>query len=347
MAHTQANRWLTIVCLLLVSSFVAAQQWHTTLEVLRPARYNIPQDIQHLLIVNYCGPQPEDFGHILLSGSTPVGKASTDVRQVPVRFLFSLTHGLEESGLFPSVSLLETTLNANGSFRNSATLKSLQVDSLCYEYQSDAALICNRFITYDTLGVFLAEDESYYAYLVAYEYYSFSLQVAGKSDATYYMGIDTLYWESNAYTLNDALAGLPDRQTALEDMAAYIGERFARCFYPNWETVDRYFYDCRDKDIKQGLEYLRYKQWDKAIAVWEQVCAAPKKSIYKAYAAANIAVVYEIKSDLGNALLWANKAVEAFSELHSAEALQQKVNMRYYIQQLEQRQKEEVLLGVL
>lgn len=347
MAYTQTNRWIIGICLLFVSSFVVAQQWHTTLDVLRPARYDIPQDIQHLLIVNNSGSQPKDFGHILLSGSTPVGKASIDVTQVPVHFLFALTRGLDESNLFSSVSLLESAQNTSGSFRNSAAMKSQQVDSLCYEYQSDAALICNRFITYDTLGVFLAEDESYYAYLVAYEYYSFSLQVAGKTEATYYMGIDTLYWESNANTLNDALAGLPDRQTALEDMGLYIGERFAKCFHPTWETVDRYFYDCRDKDIKRGLEYLRHQQWDKAIEIWEQVYATSKKGLFKAYAAANIAVVYEIKSDMENALLWANKAVGAFSVLHSAESLQQKANMQYYIQQLEQRQQDEVRLGML
>lgn len=347
MAHTQTNRWITVVCLLFISSLVVAQQWHTTLDVLRPARYTIPQNIQHLLIVNNSGSQPKDFGHILQSGSTPVGKASIDVSQVPVHFLFALTHGLDDSNLFSSVSLLETTQNRSGSFRSSAILNNQQIDSLCRDYQSDAALVCNRFITYDTLGVFLTEDESYYAYLVAYEYYSFSLQAAGNAETTYYTGIDTLYWESNANTLNDALAGLPDRQTALEDMGLYIGEKFAKCFHPTWETVDRYFYDCRDKDIKQGLVYLRYKQWDKAIEIWEQVYTTSKKGRFKAYAAANTAVVYEIKSDIENALLWANKAVGSFSVLHSAEALQQKVNVQYYIQQLEQRRQDEVRLDML
>lgn len=345
MAHTQTNRLLTLVFCLTLGIGAAAQQWHTTLDVLRPAQYSLPHDIEHLLIVNNTVPQPDDYGHTLLTNGTPTGRTSVNTKQLPFRFLFSLTQQLDEQGLLSDVSLLEHSQNTRGSFRTTALLNRSQVDSLCREYQSDALLVCNRFLSYDTLGVYLMDNESYYAFLVAYETYAFSLQYPDKAETLYYTGTDTLYWESTAYALDKALDGLPDRQQALTDMASYVGEQVATRFAPVWETVDRYFYDCRDDGIKQGLEYLKYKQWDKAIDAWAQTYNTAKNNLLQAYAAANTAVVSEIKNDLDGAVLWGNRALKAFSSSSEPKALQQQINIRYYLKQLEQRQKDEAKLN--
>ncbi|HCS87628.1 MAG TPA: hypothetical protein DIW30_04220 [Bacteroidales bacterium] len=346
MAHTQTNRLLTVVFCLMLGMSVFAQQWHTTLDVLRPAKYSLPHNIEHLLIVNNTVPQPDDYGHTLLTNGTPTGRTSVNTEQLPFHFLFSLTQQLDEQGLLSDVSLLEHSQNTRGTFRTTALLNRSQVDSLCREYQSEALLVCNRFLSYDTMGVCLLENESYYAFLIAYETYSFSLQYPDKAETLYYTGTDTLYWESTAYALEKALNGLPDRQQALTDMASYIGGRVAMRFVPAWETVDRYFYDCRDNGIKQGLQYLKYKQWDKAIKAWTQTYDTVKNNVTKAYAAANTAVVCEINNNLDGAVLWGNRALEAFSSSSGPEALQQQINIRYYLKQLEQRQKDEAKLNL-
>lgn len=345
MAHTKTNRWLTAVAFLMLGMSAVAQQWHTTLDVLRPAQYSLPHGIEHLLVVNNTVRMPDEYGHALLANGTVAGRTSVNTEQLPFHFLFSLTQQLDGQGLLSDVSLLEHSQNTRGSFRTVALLNRSQVDSLCREYQSDALLVCNRFLAYDTLGVSLTGNETYYAYLVAYETYSFSLQYPGKAETLYFTGTDTLYWESTAYTVDEALEGLPDRQQALTDMASYIGGQVAMRFVPVWETVDRYLYDGKDKGIKQGLEYLKYKQWDKAIGEWTRTYNSAEKSSLRAYAAANTAVASEIKNDLAGAVLWCKRSLEAFSESSGPEALQQQINIRYYLKQLEQRQKDEAKLN--
>lgn len=345
MAHKKTNRWIIVFCTLLVGLTVNAQQWHTTLDVLRPAQNPLPEDIRHLLIVNNTARQPDDYGHTFLTNGFVTGHSSVNIEQAPIHFLFSLSQVLDENNTTFDVSLLEYTQNTSGSFGRTQPLTIIKVDSLCRAYQTDAALICNRFLVYDTLEIFLSDDEQYYAGLTVYEAYSFTLQYAGKiGTALSITHTDTLYWESQAYTLEEAIEDIPQTQTAIVDMASYAGEKFALSCLPRWETVDRYFYENKDTTIQRGMVYLKQKQWDIAIKEWTTAYNTSKNKQTRAYAAANNAVAYEIQNDIDNALRWARYALKAFSARNTPDYLQQQINIRFYIQQLEQRQTELSLL---
>ena len=72
-------------------------------------------------------------------------------------------------------------------------------------------------------------------------------------------------------------------------------------------------------------------------AGYRGMVTAAEDSKRTAYAAANSAVAYEIIGNLDAAYAAAERAMEAFSSLRSADARQQAVNIRYYQQQLQER----------
>lgn len=326
------------ILILLLSQTIAAQQLHTTLDVLRPAQRQLPADINDLLIVNNIAVQPKEFGHANKRDDASAGMSEIDLGKAPLYLLFATTQTLEESDMLQSVSLLEHSQN-KGSFYMKHSLGRTEVDSLCQIYGTDAVLSCDQLVIYDVEESYFTDAYTYLAYLEAYQTTVWTLHYPDGRHQSYAYS-DTLYWEHEDYTREAAVAGLPDRQTALLDMSAYIGERFAGSFVPYWETVDRYFYENDNRYIQQGWSAFVRKQWDMALQHWQEAYAE-KDRLTQAYAAANIAGTYEIKGDMDTAISWVDNAIAAFSHLHSADAQQQKVNLSYYKQQLQQRQRDE------
>lgn len=333
---------LIVFCAIwLLALNVNAQQWHTTLDVLRPAAQQLPDSINDLLIVNNIATQPDDFGHADKQDDQLTGKSNIDLRTAPLLLLAAATQVLDESGLFLSVSLLEHSQN-KGNYYQKYSLPQTAVDSLCRLYHTDAVLACDQLVVYDIKESYLTDSYTYLAYLEAYQSTQWTLYCQnGKTQR--YQYADTLYWEHEEYSRNGAMQGLPDRRTALLDMSAYVGEQFANRFVPQWEQVDRYFYENDNQYIKQGLEAFVHQRWEQALSLWQQAYAE-KDHLTQAYAAANIAGTYEITGGLQAALQWVDKAISAFDRLHSADAQQQKVNLTYYKRQLQQRINDERLL---
>lgn len=329
--------WSVCVPIMLV-----AQQWHTTLDVLRPAKHRMPMDVHNLLVVNNTVQQPLAFGHSVKVDGYVAGNVEIDLEHVTRGMLFAVTAVFDDSGIFDNVGLLDISQNNTGTFYQLSVLPQEKVAALCQDYASDALLVCNRNLLLDVVESFPLEEGDYYALLTVYEKDAWVLQYPDGRNI-HYIQTDTLYWEAYAYSREQALAGLPDRQTALTDMAKYVGERFATTFIPQWETVDRYLYENNNATIERGMWFFTRQRWDEAIAAWEKAYEDKDKKT-SAYAAADIAVAFEILGNLDAALLWAEHSMNRFFQLKSADALQQKVNMTYYMQQLRIRKQEQTQL---
>lgn len=320
-----------IIVFLMVPALLLAEQWHTTLEVLRPQEQAFPTDIENLLVVNNVVAQPADFGHTTVSNGRTGANASVALNEAPLHLLFALTKTFEDENLFSSVSLLEKTQNT-GSFYRLSYLPTATIRQLCETYGADAALVCNRFLAVDKVESFETEQETVFAQLAVYQTQVWTLQYPdGRQEK--FNRTDSLFWEGEGLNAAQALAQLPARQTALMDMCAYVGERFAHAFAPQWETVDRYFYASKNADITAGMQAVRRQDFDRAISFFETAYQGKNKKA-KAYAAADLAVVYEILGDLNQALAYAQKAATAFAQLSSADAFQQRINLTCYQQAL-------------
>ncbi len=339
------KRVLLFITLVLAPVVLRAQQLHTTLDIMHPAQYSFPDSVLDLIVVNNTVPQPLGLGHSTKIEEQVVNNIDVDLAKASTYHLLGTTQTLDEAYLFATVGFVPESQNHTNDFMQISLLPADAIQRLCYMYQADAALVCNRLLTYDVLGTFLTEDYTYYAYLEAYVVSHWTLQLPnGQYQVFNYT--DTLYWEAEADSRDAAIDALPNRQEALLDMCRYTGEQFALQFTPTWETVDRYFYENEHVGIVRGIEALTHQRWDEAADIWTTVYAQTTDATKKrdkltcAYAAANAAVAYEIMDNLQTAHQWAEKAVEAFAKVGTAEAIQQGVNLQYYAQQLTERIKE-------
>lgn len=318
MANTQSvNKKIVAVLLVLLASITPmfAQQWHTTIEITYPAELDLPLSVTEVLLVNNTVAHPD----------MPLGAFYT---------LMAASEMLEGSDYLPAV--LETSQNESGSLYRKQLLSNEQADSLLNTYSSNALIVLNQLIVHPSSECYQTDNETYYAYTQAVAASHWTLYF--HEDSAEHLATrtlvyaDTLYWENEGDTWNDAVQALPSAEEARSEMCIYVGEHFAERMLPQVETDDRYLYDLGEGD--SGMQYFARRQWQQAVDAWSQPRKDKKQA---AYAAANCAVAYELLGDLGSAYAAAGRALNAFENLRNADARQQAVNISYYQERLRER----------
>ena len=316
---------------------VCAQQWHTTIEILTPAKIKLPEEAKDILLVNNTVPQPKDLGHSLIVDGRQLSNQEADLSTAALHLLVSTSNEMSTNPQLRSVSSLTDSQNKSGSFYTKKFLSTSQANQLCKDYMVDALLVLDQLVIYD---VEMAVSESSGSSEVnvtdeAYVNSNWSIYMSNKQPVHFQVS-DTLIADEGKISFLQLLRDDSRRQALLLDMAAMFSQTVAENFIPQWETADRYLYDENDKNIRQGIEYFRRQQWQAAIDEWTLAIGAKKKRT-RAYAAANIAVAQEFLGNFDESISWTNTAIDIWKTVNNSTALQQQVNLKYYIKQLQMR----------
>ena len=327
-----------VLLLLCLSLGIQAQQWRFWVDELHPAQRTMLQDAKSVMVVNNSVVQPADFGHSVSMDGTAVRHEVVDLSNAALHCLFSATQTLENSENLLQVELLESTQNTSNNFYTRKLLTASQMQAICQEYEADALLIINQLVLYNIQESFPLEDGTYYAYTQAYAQAHWSIYHQGKVQS--FATSDTLVWESNpTYTRSRALEQLPSTQEALLYLATCVGDSAARSLTPQWVSTPRYLYDNPNPHIQAGLQALQYQRWEEAIQHWSLAMEEKQRKNNDkktaAYAAANIAIAYEMMGDYASACDYAQHAIRLFGAWKTAYGRQQQVNMRYYLAQVQ------------
>lgn len=329
---------LTLLCC--ASQMARAQQYYFTIEVRQPAAVRLPmQQVQRVLLVNNSAQQRADFGHYNKRNDEAREGSTVDLSMAARQLLFGLYAGLQEQEVFAEVSMLAESQNAENNFYKRSYLTDQQVKNLCQTYGADAVLAMNQLVIYDLQESFLTDGNTYFAYLEAYCSTHWTLHCPGQKNVSF-AASDTLIWEKEHRSEVTALQALPARQTALLDMAYYSGEQVSRRIFPQWVAQDRYVYQGKDIAFSQGLEAFSHQRWEKAAEIWERCYQEQKDKLMQAYAAADVALAYEMMEQFDRAIAWTDRAIAAIQQKRTAEAVQQYVNLNYYRSLIEKRKKE-------
>ena len=327
-----------IFLLLCMSLGMHAQQWRFWLDELHPAQRKMLQGAQSLMVVNNSATQPKDFGHSIYMDGTLVRQEEVDLSAAALHCLFTATQTLENSNEFLRVELLENTQNTSQNFYSRKLLSTAQMLEISRLYDADALLIINQLVLYNTRESFPLDDGTYYAYIQAYAQAHWTVYHGGKVQS--FSHADTLVWESNtAYTRFRAEEQLPTTQEALLYLARSVGDTVARSLTPQWVPTPRYLYDTNNPHIQAGLQSMRLQRWEEAIHYWSLAMdngnAKNKDKKTAAFAAANIAIAYEMMGDYASACDYAQRCIRLFGAWKTAYARQQQANIRYYLAQLQ------------
>lgn len=285
---------------------------YTTIDVLRPAKVSFPVDVNHLLIVNNAASQPKTYGHKTVLFNENQKSATVDTDSLPILALASFAESILEKEFFSSVNLEHQSIN-KGDFFSASLPEATKLKDLSEKYGANGIVALNRILVHDQLGeTYDEENATFIAYLEARYEYNWSIHFPSKNHVFSLVTKDTVYWESESYSRQRAMNGLPDRRDALIDGALITGKRAVNQFIPFWEQADRYLFDMSDKVFKSGLDSVYVKNWDGAIQIWDGLMKSVKNQTKKSKIAHNLSVLYEIKGDIKQAYDYSNRALETF-----------------------------------
>jgi len=317
---------------------------YTSLDVLRPAKVAFAPDANDLLIVNNTVNQPSEYGHKTVLFNELPKTVSMNTDSMAIFCLGALTEDMEGKDFFSSVQLNPTTINSGTEFFRSSELTQDVVNNLCRVNHANALLSLDKIKVEDNLTEdYLNESSTYLATLEFKFETSWSIHYPNKPDVTSIQFTDTVFWESESYFQKKALSDLPDRADALVDGALSVGHKAVTRFVPYWDKVDRYFFNSKNKIMRQGMDSVYVKNWKSAISLWQSEYDKAKSAKLQAQAANNIAIGYEITGDIDNALDYATKAYYSLGKMTIVD-YDTFARLSDYIVELTQRKNEMIIL---
>lgn len=335
------QRYIFFFSLLISCCCLMAQQRYFEIEVLQPAELQLPAgrpDVQQLLVVNNAIVQPAAFGHVDKRNDETIGNASIDLNDAARQCLFGVVDELEAEAIYADISLLDRSQNQTKNFYKRTPLTSSRADSLMDYYGADAILVLNQIVLYDVQEAFETTDDTYYAYLQAYCSMHWSIHYKGIPNPISFAKSDTLLWNGEEDSEQEAMAQLPDRRTALLDFAYYAGEECAKMLHPQWVKEDRYVYYSKSEAMNRALDLFTRQHWLEAFEVWQMIAMSNAEThLMRAYASADMAVCAEMMGDFDAAAKCVTQAVSILEKMHTKEAYQQRVNLTAYHQRLMKR----------
>lgn len=191
-----------------------------------------------------------------------------------------------------------------------------KVKALCEKYETDAILAME---SYDsdfiiTPGVRTSGGFSFSAEGVAKVNIAFRLY-----DGKFNEILDentfnhTMRWNKGGNSVQDAIAALLNKQEAIRRISNEGGALYAQRFSPSVFRARREYFNRGHQEVQFGARLMEANDWDRAIEVLEGVVNDPSyKMRDRGFAAHNLAVIYEVLSDIPKAKEWAGRAWSEF-----------------------------------
>lgn len=303
--------------LLMSAVFAACSTSHnllyTTVDVLRPAVVVFPKDVNSLLTINNCVPQPENEGHTMLLLDDEIKSVGIKTDSLPMFLLSALNEDIENKGFFADNALIVNSINTRDDFSKISPLSPVQIENLTQQTGTNAILALNKLEVVDLLseGYNIYTEEYVLGLDVIYNSY-WTLQFVDEQknqNTQTFTFHDTVYWESSSYDRQQLIENFPDRYDALVDGALYAGQKMTNRLIPYWEENDRYLFEIDNSFMQQGMDLVAKRDWAGAIPLWQSATEQTEKLKEKALIQNNIAVAQEISGDLNAALNTITQAI--------------------------------------
>ncbi|RIY04893.1 hypothetical protein D0T11_21270 [Hymenobacter rubripertinctus] len=147
---------------------------------------------------------------------------------------------------------------------------------------------------------------------------------------------DRMYWTNEGPSYQEALRPMPAPGECIRQVAARIGDQYARRIAPSYVALSRQIYTRAGKDanMQQARQMVAATDWAEAAVVWQKAAQSPDSDV-AGRACYNLAVVEELNNRLPEAIEYARKAAYTH-QLRAATA---------YLRELQQRQQAELVVA--
>lgn len=280
-----------------------------------PPMVSLPDHVKQIALVNRTiidsTQKDKNLIEAIITGESFLGD-----KQGPEDCLFSFRNYFNNYGPVPSVIPDKHKLYGNiGSFQNEPLNWAL-VKKICRESKSNALMSLERFDTNSdaTIGAVKSGVD-----VINNAINTGNLNM-GVKDIRYHVQYtwklyDTLNQQivySDDQVVHEIARGVPMLAPlpieAVKNTAVVIGEREASKFASTFYWVHRdYYKKGKSAQFKIGFRRAMVNDWDGAIDIWKQT-ALSSNSKTAGRSCYNIAIAYEVKGDLTEALKWARKS---------------------------------------
>lgn len=137
---------------------------------------------------------------------------------------------------------------------------------------------------------------------------------------------DSVFWSESADNMELLKLYLPSPDEALRAAGQYIGRKVTPNFVPHWDNESRWFYKGEGARWKEATAYALSDKWEEAASRWKHVYENSSRWKERAKAASNLALFYEMKTQLKDAYDWAAKSYEIFNNKRAKIIITRKCN---------------------
>lgn len=303
--------YLWSVCLFSACSTIE----YVGIETYNPAEITFPKSVSKVLIVNNAVPQPANAGYTY----TLYGVRQDTARAEADSALFDACHSLGktimDNAFFEDVLLYHDETRKDNKYLTDEKLTQGAIDKLCDETGADAV------ISFDRL-VFLM-DKDVRAFSGNFVSGTIDVKINGVVRsylpgregplATVYME-DSIAWSEAVDNMEILKQYLPSPDEALRAAGQYIGTKVTPNFVPHWEKESRWFFKGEGARWKEATAYATADKWEEAAVRWRQIYGNSSKWKEQAKAASNLALIYEMNTELEKAFDWASKSYNLFKK---------------------------------
>lgn len=302
--------YLFIACLFSACSTIE----YIGIETYNPAEITFPRSVGKVLIVNNAVPQPEDVGYTYNLYGTVQDTARAHADSALFDACRSLGKSIVDVSFFNDVLLYHDGTRQDGKHLVDEKLTSETVKELCNETGTDAIISFDRLLFRMEKNVvafaegFVAGGVDVYVSGVVRSY----LPGRGNPLATVYME-DSVFWSESADNMELLKLYLPTPDEALRAAGQYIGAKVTPNFVPHWENETRWFFKGEGARWKEATAYALSDKWEEAALRWRQIYTKSSGWKERAKAASNLALYYEMNTQLKEAFDWATKSYNLFN----------------------------------
>jgi hypothetical protein len=221
------------------------------------------------------------------------------------------------------------------------TLNSNQVSEICRNYNTDALIVMERFLTKPMTDI--SEETRFDPYAGYVKSYNATLDL--KYDAffrVYQPGrkalvkeiavSDTIYWESSDTKLDQLLSKLPTVKKAMINGAIKVALDLDSKISPTWVPEKRGYFLFRPKD-DLGEKYMKENKLDEAARFWGEMEKSTNKNI-RSKAEYNLALLNELNGDIDRAIEYGLKSFHTYYRFQTETYLKKLEARRQALQKL-------------
>ena len=147
-----------------------------------------------------------------------------------------------------------------------------------------------------------------------------------------------LYTVSKADSIAWEVTSTLSFEQAIREASQFAATIPVTYLLPHWKTMERYYFDGGDTDMRDAGVYVREENWTEAFPLWQKVYDR-KKGKAKLRAAFNLAVYHEMQEDFEQAQRYLQEALSLASE----DSWERTLVLYYQAQLQEQEQKNKML----